>query len=927
MNNYIKNAIKIIFSCLSIALWYGCSTQKDNATNRSLQNLSARYNFIYNSNVLLGAYQDELALTNADNYEHILSVYIAPASIDYLNAGSSATDLKTLDEISQKAQTIIAEKGLSNYVDEAYILLAKTNFYRGNYFSATAYFDYTARAYRANNNVFVNAMNWKARSLMQLDEDEQAIEVLDTVSLFLDSVKKGKSEPLATLAQMSIYQQDYKKAIGYLEEAIKENNTAQNKIRWSYILAQLYENEKQYVQSLRNYTRVEKSNAPFEMYFNAKLSKIRINDRLSNQTSNRRAQLLKLLKDDKNFDYTDQIYYEVAEDYIAHQDYTKAEAYYKLSAQKSTRNPYQKGLSYLKLADLNFKNLANYVNAKLYYDSASITLPKNYPGYDAIVKKGQNLEYLTERYQQIAIQDTLQTIARLPKQERESRMDKMFANAQKLASEVQNNSIPTVPGVANNKAPLGSQNTGTFYFSNLAAIGTGFTDFKRRWGNRPLEDNWRQSVKSSAQINQQNLANVIGQNNQTEKTAQNTATLDKAAQIAAYEAALPLTQEKLKASDQKIIEAYFEIAGFYQQVLEDENEAIKVYETLLARYPQNNHLEAIYYSLYLSYGTIDKAKAEQFKNLVLTKYPNSVFAKTILDPNFSTKQNALDLVVNKTYNAVFANYEKKDFSSVITTVNETNQRFPGNSLQAQYDYLKAIAIGRTQNVDSLLSAFNAILIKYPNDQLISPLVKDHLAYINDHLATFKTRKIALIDFDPTEPRFIAQQNQPIATPITQDQVKVNPTIVNPKPLVVDPPRPNTSATTIRPDTVKIPLADNLFTKAESKTYYYVISVNDISLSVSSSRFGIGQFNRGNYSGTGIKHQLLELDEDQLIFVGNFNTLNEAQAYSEGIKPQLTKIMKVPASTYKWFYISEENFNKIKNRETLNRYLEFFKNNF
>lgn len=923
---------------MGILLLYSCSTQKDNAANRALQNLSARYNFIYNSNVLLETYQDDLAKTNADNYDHVLAVYIAPASIDYLNASSSAVNLQTLDEIAQKAQQIISEKGLSNYVDEAYMLLAKTNFYKGNYFTAAAYFDYVAKAYHSDKKTFVNAMNWKARSLMQLNEDEKAIKVLDTISTNLDSLKKNKAEPLATLAQMSIYQQDYKKAINYLELALKESHETQQKIRWAYILAQLYENEKQYTSSLRNYTKVEKSNAPFEMYFNAKLSKIRINDQLSNQTSNRREQLLKLLKDDKNFDYTDQIYYEVAEDYAAHENFTKAEEYYKLSAQKSVQNAYQKGISYLKLADLNFKTLGNYVNAKLYYDSAATTLPSTYPGYESILKKSQNLEYLTKRYQQIATEDTLQTFARLPKQERESRMDKMFANAQKEAADAKNNAIATNVGFPDVTTPIKTQsNTAAFYFSNPDAISIGFNDFKRRWGSRVLADNWRQSVKSSAQLNQQNQANVIDPQNAGSTATQNVTNLDKAAQIAAFEASLPLTTAALKASDQKIIDAYFEIAGFYQQVLEDQSEAIKVYETLLSRYPTNNHLEAIYYSLYLGYAATNKEKSEQFKSLVLTKYPNSVYAKTILDPNFSTKQNNLDLAINKAYNSVFESYQQKDFANVIKTVDETNQRFPGNNLQAQYDYLKAIAIGRTANVDSLLNAFQAILVNYPNDQLINPLVKDHIAYINAHLTTFKARKIALVDFDPLEPRFIDQSHQTVALP-QQNQQKVNPTIVEPKPATttqapitrpaVTNPATNVTPPSVKPDSVsQIAVVSKLFTKDESSTYYYVISVNDMSVSVSSSRFGVGQFNRGNYPGTGIKHQLLELDEDQLIFVGNFNTLNEVISYAEGITPQLPKIMKVPAANYKWFYISKENFDKIKNRSTLNQYLEFFKSNF
>lgn len=913
---------------------YACSTQKDNPTNRGLQNLSARYNYIYNSNVLLTTYQDDLSQTYQDKFDEFLSVYIAPTTADFTTTTAPVGNVKSLDEITQKAQMIIAEKGLSNYVDEAYMLLAKTNFYKGNYFSATEYFDYTAKAYKKDKKVFLAAMTWKARSLMQLNNYELASRVLDTVKITLDSVKNEKAEPLATLAQMSIYQGKYKNAIGYLEQAIKETNKMDSRTRWPYILAQLYEREKEYPASVAYYTKVENSNAPFEMYFNAKLSKIRIYDLLNDQSYNRNQALLKLLKDDKNFDYTDQIYYEVAEDYFGDKDFPKAEEYYKLSAQKSIRNQYQKGLSYLKLAELNFKNLGNYVNAKLYYDSAANTLPKTYQGYDAILKISQNLEYLTQRYQLIADQDTLQMIARLPQQAREKRINEIFE-----PKVIPNANIKVNNGEVKSEDREKSQKSGTFYFNNVSAVSRGFTDFKKRWGNRPLEDNWRQSIKSSQQVNQQNQANVID-NNQGSNGGQ-TANGDKESKIAAYTAKLPLTSDQLQKSDQQIIDAYFEIAAFYQQVLGDEKEAIKVYEILLTRYPQNNHLDAVYYSLYLGYKDSYPAKSESFKNLVLAKFTGSVYAKTILDPNFSAKQNALDAEVNKVYNIVFANYEQKDFPTVINAVNETNARFPGNSLQAQYDYLKAIAIGRTQNVDSLLIAFNNILVKYPNDQLINPLVKDHLKYIEENISVFKARKIALIDFDPTEPRFIAQQSTVAVQKPQPQPVKSEPTPIVPQPVIVEPkqqviannPPVNNPVQNIpvqvNPvnEPVKQVVVDNLFSKAESNIYYYVITVNDMSLSVSSSRFGVGQFNRGNYSGTGLKHQLQELQEDQLIYVGNFNTLSEVKTYSEGITPQLTRIMKVPASTYKGFYITKENFDKIKNRETLNRYLEFFKANY
>ena len=890
-----------------MVLIYSCSTQKNNAANRRLQNLSAKYNYIYNSNVLLTSYQENIAQTYKDNYEQTLAVYIAPPSVDYLSESTSSGDSKELVDISLKAQTIVSEKNFSNYIDEAYILLGKTNFYKGNYYTAAEYFDYVERAYKKNKNVYLNALNWKARTYMQLQNNKMTLRLLDSVLVTLDSVKRGKAEPLATLAQMSINQRDYKKAINYLEKAIKVSSDRQSRTRWSYILGQLFEYDKNYGASLKNYTKVEHSNAPFEMYFNARLSKIRVNDLINQQTSDRKAQLLKLIKDDKNLDYTDQIYYEVAEDYYFDRDYKKAEAFYKLSVKESTINQNQKGISYLKLADLNFSALNDYVNAKLYYDSAINTLPKNYPNYEQLLKKSQNLEYLSDRYKIINTQDTLQFIAKLSVTDRENKI------AQQFEPRVQPIDIKDKKNIQKeaSNTTLNSNRVNVFYFNSLTAISRGYSDFKKRWGNRIWGNNWRQSVKSSSQITQQSQANAIinGDVNIPANAKEDIAT-----QIKAYTALIPLTNDELNKSDQQIISAYLEIGGFYQQVLEDQSETAKVYEILLTRFPQNNYLETIYYSLYLAYRGIDQNKSDVYKNLILTKYPSSSYAKTILDPSYTTKQNALDLTINKLYNEIFSFYEKKEYANVIKSVNDANQRFPGNSLQIQYDYLKAIAIGRTENLDSLLTAFHEITTQFPNDSLITPLIKDHLTYINVNLKQFKSRKIALLDFDETEPKFVAQK--PTVIVRTIPTVQQAPT----QPVVSVPNKPST------PPGVT-PITDGLFTTDEFTTYYFVVNVASVEVSVSSSRFGIGQFNRGNYAGNNLKHQLVDLPEDQVIYVGNFDNLNEVYAYAEEIKLQLPKIMKVPATIYKSFIISKENFDKIKDRSTLNRYLKFFKTNY
>lgn len=919
MKNYAIRNLKVILFSLSIGILYSCGSQKDNATSRSMQNLTARYNYIYNSNVILDTHQQEFAESYVENYDQILPVYLGP-EIDSSFIVKDGSGGKSMDDIIKKAQVIILEKGYSNYLDEAYNLLGKAQFFKGNYFNAAEYFDYTTKNYQKNTKSYIEALNWKARSLMQVRRLSDARLILDTLVYAIAGLKKNTAEPLATLAQMSIYQYKHPEAISFLKQAIKASNNNRHKIRWTYILAQLSEQQQNYQGALLSYRKVEKSSAPFEMYFNASLNRIKLNALLSGKKVNRQSELLALLKDDKNTDYNDQVYYQIAESLLADGDYDQAKKYYLLSIQKSTKNPYQKGLSYLKMADLNFKQLHNYLDAKLYYDSAVTTLPKNYPGYDIIVKKNQNLEYLTKRYQIISKEDTLQAIAALPEQDRLARIEALLNPADKpLKSEKSNPGvIPTGFFEPENKK---TQTSGTFYFNNLGALSTGYSEFKKKWGNRKLENNWRQSIRSSAQSTTQDIANNMSNGSSTNQ-GQNIVAADKTAEIKAYTDALPLSPELLARSNQQIIDAYYDIASFYMQQLNDPEEAEKVYQLLLKRFPANNHLAAVYYSLFLIAKQKGEARANDYKNKVLKDYPNSTYAKIILDPSFSLKQTELETAINKQYNELFDQYQKKDFARVIQQVDESQKINSSNYLSPQYAYLKAIAVGRTSHVDTLLTEFNVITTNFPDDRLITPLVKDHITYINDHLADFKKRTIALIDFDPNEPPFgtTARPAIPVPAAIVQAQPPIpvqQPEKITPAPVV------SIEKATAAPAVKN----EGLFTTAASEVYYYVIDVADASLTLSSSRFGIGQFNRGNYAAANLKHQLKEFDNDQLIYIGNFSNFEDAKAYAEGITPLLRRIMKVPANIYSGFIISKENFDKLTSKDLLNKYLDFYKNNY
>jgi tetratricopeptide (TPR) repeat protein len=900
--------VQLIITCLGAIVLQACSSQRDGSSGKGIQNLTARYNYIYNANILLNNYVSELNSSFADNYNDILPVYISPEKYNPSIIQTGIND-KVLDEIISKSKIIIIDKSLSNYVDDAYLLMGKSQFYKGNFFLAAEYFGYVSKAYQKDKTPTIEALNWQARSYIQIHDLKLAAKILDAMERQLDSTKKPRDEAYATLAQMALELKQRKSAITYLQSALKESRNKQHSVRWHFILGQLCEQQQDNEQALYHFKKVQSSNTAFELYFNAKLKQLKLNALANGSRLNREQQLLGLLKDEKNLDFSDQIYFQIAEYFLKQQDFPKALKYYNAALTSGSKNNYLKGLTYLQLAELNFQHLKNYLQAKKYYDSTLVNLPKTYHTYNLVLKKSQSLEYLSSRYKLISEQDTLQALAKLPVGERASKIQALFFT---ISDTTTSDNMTSKPGDRN----------GAFYFNNAYAMERGTADFLKRWGNRKLEDNWRQSIRSNASNTQQILspdlnikpsANMVTQQNGLDSSA-----------LASYLQAIPLTPQMLEASNRKIINAWFELANFYQQELNDPAEASGIYEYLLSHYPQNNQSAAINYSLFLIYRENNAPKAETYKSIVLRDYPSSIYARSLLDPNFSIKQNVKDLEISDLYSKLFNRYIEKNFSQVIELAKQQLSSRPENSFAAQFAYLKAIAVGRTQPVDSLLHEFQQIKSQYPSDQLIVPLVDDHLKYINEHLAAFKRRKIALIDFDPNEPRFIAQQPQQ-----TQQTATPKPAI-DPGPIVPQNPIEIPSKPNISDPVPSAPAVANgsqrPFSDTSSTSWYFVIDVSDASIRLASSRFGLGQFNRGNYPGTDLRHQLTEFDNEQLIYVGNFSSFEAVKAYQDRIVPQLDRIMRVRPGIYKSFVISKENFELIKNKASLDQYLEFYNNN-
>ncbi len=883
-----------------LALLASCSTSKDTAAGRGMQNLTARYNILYNARILIDESQRQMEEAYRDDYTRLIPVFKEPA------ATTARTEDKDLDKAVGKLNVIISEKASSQYVDDAYFLIARANHLKSGFFTAAELFDYLYRSYPYDREKSLMWLAWKARSLTALGNYAEAGTALDSAEKYLKPKSKAAPAVYASRAQLHLIAREDSMAMIYLERARKLTRNKSLKLRWTFLLARLRELNGDSLSAQRLYTAVIRSNAPFSLAFNAQLNRIALqpeND--PRETNGRVSKLTALLKPDKNKAFQDQIYYEIGKAYLAQDDAEKAVESFNRSLEKSADNPEQRGLSYLSLAELYF-SASRYATARLYYDSTLSVLPADHPQYAGIHKKAANLDLLTTQLSVIAREDTLQMLASLPERDRESRLADLIKNYSARNSAEPAN-IAFSPAAETSFQPAISE--GKFYFNNSMALSQGLSEFKRRWGNRKLEDNWRTSQKSSAQMASNNtMAPPNPDDARASAGAGNGRTADPDALRQEYIRDLPVTPALKAASDHRIEKAYQEIAGFYRDILEDRQQAILAYRQLLRRFPESGNLPAVYYNMYRLYSETDSTvQAGEMKKVLLTQFPGTPYAQIILDPEYGKKQDDREAALNQAYDQAYAMFEAGKYGEALSQISRVKAQFPQNRLLPQLAYLEALSTGHLQALPAFEARLNDIITTFPADSLVTPLVKLHLDYIEKNRAKLAARTYAILKTDGSEPRWV-EEPAPATIAETAADKPVVPAAVN-------------------PIAEKVPVqVSGRFALRDSAICYFVVNVQDGRANLSSSRFGLGQFNRTNFASAAIKHQLKRVNnQNQLIFVGPFMNKAAALAYSREITPLMKQIMKVPEDRFNTFIITQEDLGKLEEKEDLDQYIEFYQN--
>lgn len=282
---------------------------------------------------------------------------------------------------------------------------------------------------------------------------------------------------------------------------------------------------------------------------------------------------------------------------------------------------------------------------------------------------------------------------------------------------------------------------GEWYFYNTSAVARGGNEFLRKWGSRPHTDFWRMQSKLDALAASAQSQDSGGDDNDDDEAEDKDALTYDAAndeekkkfledvekEMQKYFEDVPISKEAKAVSLSKIEKALFEVGKIYQYRLKEYQLAVDNYLVHQGRFPGSEFEPEIYFNLYKCYGQLgDSTAAGRCARLLNEKYRDSKFNAVVNNRNV-VEDAGEEKEVIEMYSKAYDAYKADRFNEVIRIKNEATKSYPGNSLQAKFDYLCALAIGHTKGLDEYLPLLKQIVEVYPGTS-IAQVAQDNIDF-------------------------------------------------------------------------------------------------------------------------------------------------------------------------------------------------------
>ena len=884
MRRKTYNILGILTILLTVMMLASCSTKKNKWNRRVWHNMTAHYNVWWNGNQSMKEGEKALREAVKDDYNQTLRVY------NYGTKENAMALNQQMDRTMEKDAICIQKHSMRfnneervRWIDDAFIDMGKAHFYKQDYVPARRTFDFVVSQFR-NSKDKHTAMLWLAKTYIQTGQYEKAEACLQAVLVAIDAEEKI---PKYVYRNIDLVYADYCIAMGnendavrYLRSALLTSKDKYNKTRAMFILGQIYMHQNDKPRATEQFKNVIRKHPSYEMTFEAQMSLARCNDA---DTTTIMKMLRKMLKDSKNVDYKDRIYYAMAGVALDRNNEADAVKYLRNSVATSTTNNFQKIRSSLDAANILFEN-SDYVLSQAYFDTAVMSMDRTYPGYDSLLNMSVMLTDLVSNLVVYETQDSLLRLAEMDSIHLFAVIDKVIEDyqAEQQRLEEQREIEEQIALNGGNEKPEGvvQPNDGNWYFYNTQTRNRGMNEFQKKWGNRLLEDYWFISNKQTmlvqeelTELTEDELAALSDEEREAylkQRAIESDTTQYTELDRGYYLKQIPFSPEA-KAEAHAQIEAALNNIGFiYYSDLHDYPRSIDAYTTLCDRYPDNDNEVAAWYYLYKMHAANkDLANAEKYKSLILAKYPDSNQAKIIIDPDYFVKENNKGAEAEQLYTKTYEAYKNGQYQRVMMNTRKAREQFADDTLyMPRFEFLNAVSLGYVEVVDSMAYSLLRLIQTYPESS-IKPFALDVLLAANDMYDLG-------LNIESARPK------------VDTIQEKEYPYTFNPR------------------------------------DEYYIVVICNNKVRINPLKIRIGDFNKNNFRINQLTVKNLMLNkQDALITVEKFENLTKAQDYHKAMFLSDYIFGGINNENYQVIEISVPNFPIFYEQKNVEEYLEFW----
>lgn len=711
----MKSYQRYIFLILSVFV-AACSTKKDAFLNRNYHALTTKFNVLYNGKVAFDEGRLNIVESYEDNFWEILPVERLEVSEEILfpnrqpkNKNFEIAEDKATKAI-QKHSMNIAGNEKNPQMDEAFLLLGEARYFDQRFVPAQEAFNYILYKYPQSDKIS-EAKIWREKTNIRLENEQIAIKNLERLLKQNELNRQDYVEANAFLGQAYINLNKLDTATAYLKEAAFTTKNHYDKSRYLFILGQLYENQQQTDSSdmaFREILRMKRK-APRMYWAHAQIKLAEHFDYADGNDAENLKALTKLEENREARPYLDKIYYRIAEFHRQHDSLSLAEKYYNQSLREETPDKYLKSLNYQTLGNFRFDQ-AEYLQAGLYYDSTLVNMEQTTLAYFRMKRKRDNLEDVIKFEATARVNDSILNLVSLGEDDRneifQSLIDSLKAQViaeQKAAKEEENIAL-------DRERFLGLENqtnrsaSSSFQFYDPSVMAQQRMDFRAKWGNRNLSDNWRWKDRGTFAPQDQNL-----QVSQTE-----TADLfaGERFQVSFYTDKIPKDPQVIDSIGKTRNEAYYQLGLIYKERFKAYPVAADRLEILLGNNPEQKYVVPAKYNLYQIYKEINPAKAEEIKKDILTHHADSRFAEILRNPEAVLTANADS--PESVYKKLYESYKNQDYVSLETELNKASLAYIGDDMVPKFQLLKARTIARLDGLEAYRKNLENLSVDYPN---------------------------------------------------------------------------------------------------------------------------------------------------------------------------------------------------------------------